>query len=92
MTYWEEHGDMGEPIIYGGYGSDANAVQPLTEDDKKVRNWHGGIVCEVDGKAYRSMREAAKAIGVTSSSLSKSLKRGMGQATVKGHKVTRKYI
>lgn len=92
--YEQEHGELPEPIIYGGYGSGANAVQevysePSGEPDERRGGHRNGMRCTVDGVAYPSLNRAAEAIGSTSSHLSKALRKGNGRCVVRGREVER---
>lgn len=80
---------MGEPRIYGGYGSGANAVQsgPVEYEEcgetgvglkgkgVKVVDWH---------KRYPSVKAAAKALGVDQQALGRKLRRNGGKTVVGG--------
>ncbi len=95
--YEQERGELPEPIVYGGYGSGANAVQkeygePAGDDAGEFAE-HAGTGCVgtsviVDGLGrFRSVAAAARAIGVSRNALIGKLKRGRGAAVVDGYKV-----
>ena len=89
--YEQERGELPEPIIYGGYGSGANAVQEVySEPREEPGGGHrNGMRCTVDGVSYPSLNRAAEAIGSTSSHLSKALRKGNGRCVVRGREVKR---
>ena len=95
--YEQERGELPYPIIYGGYGSGANAVQrEYSEpegDDAGDFDEHAGTGCVgtsviVDGLGrFRSMAAAARAIGVSRNALVGRLKRGNGAVVVNGYAI-----
>lgn len=79
-----------EPIVYGGYGSGANAVQvEYVPDCAPAPDMDGrGTPVQVPemGRAFSSIRAAAQALGVSPSKLQRELRKH-GRATVNGYEV-----
>lgn len=90
IFYHQEYGELPEPVIYGNGG---NAVQPLCEDVDALPQSKAGMMCRTldDGKLYKSVRETARAMGVTSTRLLRALRKGHGRAEIDGRKVIRVY-
>lgn len=79
--------DLGEPRVYGGYGSGANAVQETVERSEPTRASNGSImvyVADLD-RTFPSIKDAAAALGVSHNGLSVALKNRRPEFM--GHKV-----
>lgn len=96
--YEQERGELPEPIVYGGYGSGANAVQEIyVKGEKPVENPNKGAGSGSVGKRiavegmgeFRSIAAAARALEMPSSTLIWHLRHHNGIATVKGREVRR---
>lgn len=82
-----QEADLGEPRVYGGYGSGANAVQQVDSGEPAPQASHGSrrvYVADLD-ETFASIQEAAQAIGCSHAGLSAALAKG--NRVVKGHKV-----
>lgn len=71
MTLYGYRGfELGEPVVYGNGGNAVQRVAPEGAPDGMR------YACEETGERYGSLREAACALGVTSSALSKAVRAG----------------
>ena len=96
--YEQERGELPYPIIYGGYGSGANAVQreyvkgekPVEKPNKGAGTGSAGKRIAVEGMGeFRSIAAAARALEMPSSTLVWHLRHHNGIAKVKGREVRR---
>lgn len=77
--------DFGEPKVYGGYGSGANAEQREAVAYEECEGKTGKGVKVVDWrKRYPSVKAAAKALGVDEQALGRKLRRNNGRTVVNG--------
>lgn len=79
--------DLGEPRVYGGYGSGANAEQVAVDLPEPTRARDGSVmvyVADLD-RTFPSIKDAAAALGVSRSGLSTALKKR--KTEFMGHKV-----
>lgn len=78
--------DLGEPKVYGGYGSGANAEQQVIGSGPvKAANGSRRVYVADLGETFASIQDAADAIGASHSGLSAALAKG--KTAFKGHKV-----
>lgn len=81
-----QEADLGEPRVYGGYGSGANAVQQVDRGEApKASNGSRRVYVADLGETFASIQDAADAIGASHSGLSTALAKG--KTAFKGHKV-----
>lgn len=86
MRGYQEH-DLGEPVIYGGYGSGANrsqrSVVKEAAEDSRVQGKPVRCVCMETMRTFPTVKAAASCYGVAYKTLANRL-RERGSASVGG--------
>lgn len=96
---------MGEPKIYGGYGSGATAVQvpytgepkpkkqlPVYEKGKKAdweKSKYSPCVCLETGQRFKSLADCCKELGIKYNSLRSTIRRHPRGAKVDGYTIAK---